>query len=93
MVDDLQFELLTTYQEKKKLYDDKIWELIHDLLKSKPYKNKSEKLEFLKKLVGFIILQDKTMHQAYQMICDAGHNISYNTLASLIMQEDKNRNV
>ena len=88
MNDDLQFELLHTFQEKRKFYDDKGWEIIIELLKSKPYENKEEQREFLKKLAIAITKQNRTLNQAHQLISEAGHNIAYNTLATLLGQED-----
>lgn len=83
------FELISTYQEKKKLYEDKAWELINELLASKPiFKTPEEKREFLKHITLALLGQGLTLHQAYKQIEEAGFATSYNTLNSLISKEE-----
>ena len=89
MDNDSRFELIATYQEKKKLYEDKAWELIDDLLASKPvFRSNEEKKVFLKNITLALLAQGLTLHQSYRRIADAGINISYNTLQALTKEKD-----
>lgn len=68
------FELLSTYQDKRKLYKDKGWELIHQPLKPRVFKSKTEKKEFIKKLIFAIAGQGYEVHKIFLMLND---NIAY----------------
>jgi hypothetical protein len=82
------FELIATYQEKKKLYKDKAWELINELLASKPiFKTAKEKREFLRRITLALLGQGLSLNQAYKRIEEAGFATSYNRLSSLITEE------
>ncbi len=79
------FELITTYQEKRKLYESKAWELIEELLRSKPiFKSKEEKREFLKNITAVLLAQGLNLHQAHKRIEEAGISVAYNTLDAII---------
>lgn len=83
------FELIATYQEKKKLYEDKAWELIDDLLSSKPiFKDNEEKKAFLKNITTVLLAQGLNLNQAYKRIEAAGFSTTYNTLNALLAKEE-----
>ena len=85
-----KFELIATYQEKKKLYEDKAWELIDDWLASKPvFKDNEEKKAFLKNITTVLLAQGLNLNQAYKRIEAAGFSTTYNTLNSLLPQRKK----
>ena len=83
------FELITTYQEKKKFYEDKAWELINELLSSKPvFKSSDDKKVFLKNITTVLLAQGLNMNQTYKRIEEAGFSTTYNTLNALLAKKE-----